>query len=125
MIERKHKYLLEVNRALLFQSHLPIRFWGDCLLTATYVINRMPITLLQYKSPFELLFGKQPKYDHLRVFGYLYYMSITKAGREKLQDRIIPCIFLGYSYGKKGYKAMSLTDKKFYVSRDVVFHEEV
>ncbi|KAL8142831.1 hypothetical protein V2J09_015863 [Rumex salicifolius] len=42
IVERKHIYLLETTRALLFQSHLPIQFWGHCLLYATSRINRYP-----------------------------------------------------------------------------------
>ena len=30
IVERKHKYLLETDRALLFQSKLPIGYWGEC-----------------------------------------------------------------------------------------------
>lgn len=33
IVERKHKYLLDTVRALLFQSKLPIKYWGGCIYT--------------------------------------------------------------------------------------------
>jgi len=52
-------------------------------------------------------------------------MSITKQDRDKFQPRVKPCVFMGYPFGQKGYKVMDLENNKFYVSRDVVFHEKV
>lgn len=63
VVERKHKNLLEVCRALLFQSHLPNKLWRNAIMTATYLINRCPTKLFSYKTPYERLFHHPPTYS--------------------------------------------------------------
>jgi len=85
----------------------------------------MPSKLLRGKAQFEVLYGKAPSYDYLRVFGCLCFVSTLKHGRDKLQPRATAGVFLGYVFGKKAYKIMDLETHKILESRDVVFHENI
>ena len=47
--KRKNKHLLEVSRGLMFQTNVPKYLWGEAILTASYLINRMPSRVLDFK----------------------------------------------------------------------------
>lgn len=102
LVERKYRHLLNCAWALRFHAGLPIIFWGDCLLAAAYLINRTPTPVLNYKSPYEVLFGTVPEYDNLRVLGCLCYATMVPQPSDKFAPRSIKGVFLGYPYAKNG-----------------------
>ena len=122
-VKRKHQHILNVARALRFQGSFPIDFWGECILTAGYLINRTPSKFLEGKTPYSVLFGRDPTYDHLQIFGSLCYAHVTT--KDKFASRSRRCVFVGYPYGKKGWRLYDLETQVFLVSRDVVFSEGV
>ena len=53
--ERKNRHILEVARSLMFTMNVPKFLWSEAVMTATYLINRMPSKMLGMKSPCQLL----------------------------------------------------------------------
>lgn len=127
--ERKNRHLLEVARALMFTTSVPKHFWGEAILTAVYLINRMPSRVLKYHTPLSILLQAYP-HTHLisnlplKTFGCTSYVHILGPNRSKFDSRALRCVFLGYSSTKKGYKCYNPSTRRMYVSLDVTFNEE-
>nr|KYP36220.1 Copia protein [Cajanus cajan]KYP68721.1 Copia protein [Cajanus cajan] len=122
-VERKHRHILNVARALRFEANLPIHFWGECVLTATHLINRTPTIANSGITPYEMLYGKPPSYDHLRIFGCLCYVKNSSKQQDKFTPRSKKYMFIGYPQNQKGWKVYNLETHEFFISRDVIFYE--
>jgi hypothetical protein len=113
-----------VIHTLLIQASLPGRYWAEGLHTATYLLNRLPTTMIQAACPHLALFGSTPSYEHLRVFGCTCYPNTTATTAHKLSPRSTRCVFLDYSADYKGYRCLDLSINRLIVFRHVVFDED-
>ncbi|XP_071727410.1 uncharacterized protein [Rutidosis leptorrhynchoides] len=94
VVERKHRHLLNVA------------------------------SVLNVKSPYEIIYGREPSLSHLRVFGCLCFATKLN-NNDKFGTRADKCVFVGYSNVQKGYKLYNLDTKLMTFSRDVKFYEQV
>nr|CAN77210.1 hypothetical protein VITISV_000141 [Vitis vinifera] len=123
--ERKNRHLVETARTILLHSNVPFRFWGDVVLTACYLINRMPSSVLHDQIPHSLLFPNQPLYFlPPRVFSCTCFVHILTPGQDKLSAKAMKCFFLGYSRIQKGCRCYSLETHRYFISAYVTFFED-
>ena len=90
--EQKNKHLLDVSRVIMFSMNIPKYLWGDAVLIATYLINRMPTQVLNYSTPLESLkkiFSSIRVSSNLplKIFGCTAYVHLSSKGWSKLDPR--------------------------------------
>ncbi len=122
--ERKIQHIVETARTLLIHMNVPKSFWGDAVLTACFLINRLPSSILAGKIPFSILFPRQAPFPVIpRIFGCVCFVHQNQPGTDKLDPKSLKCVFLGYSRLQKGYKCFSPSLNRCFVSADVTFFE--
>jgi hypothetical protein len=99
---------------------MPLKYWDEAFLAATFLINRTPSKVINFLTPLELLFHVKLNYSSLRIFGCSCWPHPRLFNPRKLEFRSKECVFLGYSNIHKGFKCLDLSTGHVYISRDVI-----
>ena len=91
--ERKNRHLLVVVCASLIEAHMPLSYWGHALTSATYLINRVPFSTIDFWTPSQALIEAivAPVGPNLtpHVFGCVAFVHLHKRQRNKLTPRAL------------------------------------
>ncbi|KAA0031718.1 Beta-galactosidase [Cucumis melo var. makuwa] len=103
--ERKNQHLMEVARSLMLFTSLPSYLWGDAILTATYLINRMSSRILHLQTLLECLKESYPSTRlvsevPLCVFGCTAYVHSFGPNQTKFTPRAQACAFVSHLQGE-------------------------
>ena len=120
--ERKNRTIIEMAKCMLLDAGLSQQYWGEAVMTAVYLQNRLP-TKATNKTPFELWHGEKPEMSHIRIFGCKAFAYIPKEKRSKFDDRAVEAVLVGYSERSKGYRLLLTSTNKIIISRSVTFDE--
>jgi Fe2+ transport system protein FeoA len=122
LAERKNRTLVDMINAMLMYAKLPFNLWGEALLSACRILNRIPSKNTKV-SPYELWKGRKPNIGYFKVWGCLAYCKNTNPNRTKLGPRGIKCAFVGYANNSKSYRLLNLETNVIIESNDVEFFE--
>lgn len=59
-----------------------------------------------------------------KFFGCKCYPYLSEYCLHKLDDKFVPCVFLGYPQNQKGFICLDRKKQKFYFSRNLTFCED-
>ena len=125
MVERRHRTIRELGVTMIFHSGVPNFLLVEAFTTTTFSINRLPLSSINFNSPYFRLYGIHPNYSILRMFGPRCYPYTWDTKKNKFIPKTIICVFLGYSYKHKGYQCFDPQTRRMFVSRHVMFDENM
>lgn len=124
--ERRHRTIVGIGRLVslnCFIAKFPTNLGFKAFkLSFTSLIEDLHLPC-QIMSLYLALFGKQPDYSSMRVFGCKCYPCLRHLTSHKLQPRSLPCLFIGHKSTYEGYLCYHILSENFYLSRHVIFDE--
>ncbi|CAI7874687.1 unnamed protein product [Closterium sp. NIES-54] len=125
--ERANWTITETARGLLIEAGLPDYFWPDAVRSACVAKNRALTHVGADKwVPYVEWIGRKPKVDMLRVFGCMCMALVPKhLQHNKLGAKAIWAVHLGMAQNSNGWLLWDPFTKKFLVSRDSKFMENL
>ena len=108
---------------LLAHAHMPLKFWVIGFQTVVYTINLLLASPLNFKSPFEILYNKQPNYMQLQPFGCACFPFLRPYNKHKFNFHSTKYVFLDYRHVQVGHKCLHHSGR-ICVLRHVQFNPE-
>ncbi|GKB55574.1 zinc finger, CCHC-type containing protein, partial [Tanacetum coccineum] len=126
--EMKNRVLKEMVNFMLSYSGLSQGFWGEAMLTACYLLNRVPNKRNKI-TPYEIYIKRKTNLNYLRVWGCRAVVRLTELKLKTLSERGIQYIFVGYAEHSKAFRCFvikhneSVLINSIIKLRDVIFDE--
>ena len=84
VIERKNITIFEMTRCFMHEKGLPKEYGAEATNIVVFLLNRLPIKLVDGKTPFEAWYGFKPNMKNLKIFGCLCFTHVPQIKRDKL-----------------------------------------
>ena len=122
--ERANRSLMESARAMMQHANLPKQFWAEAVATAADIRNRFLCPRSDSTTSYEMLTGRKPRVDHIRVFGSKTWVHVPKEKRKKLDTKAREGVILA-CYDNSQYKVWMKYSGKPVMARHVRVLENV
>nr|GEY98686.1 hypothetical protein [Tanacetum cinerariifolium] len=118
--ERRNRTLLTMVQSMMSLDTLPLSFWDYALESVARILNVVPTKKVD-KTSYELWHRKVPNLSYLKVWGCEAH--VKRHTPDKLQQRSVKCILVGYPKETMGYYFYYPPENKIVVERYANFLE--
>lgn len=119
-VERANRTIVDIARTILSSSRLPLKLWGEAVLAAVYLRDRVPNKTTQGKTPFELFHGKPPSYDHLIEFDREIQVIDHGKTSSKFNSKTIDAYMVVYGSRPNTYRCYCPKTNTIHITSDVI-----
>ena len=109
-------------RCMLVDSGLPPFLWGELMMTASYLCNRIPHSALEMETPYKMLYGKYGDLSYIRIIGaraFVYIKDSNKLGDTSWEEMVC-----GFSQSESNsFRIWNPKTRRVVESRNVVLIE--
>jgi hypothetical protein len=101
--ERKNRTLTDLVNTMLETSRLSKEWWGEAILIACHVLNKVP-TKNKKITTFDEWEKRKLNISYLCTWGCLAKVNVPINKKRKLGPKTFNCVFLGYAFHSIGYR---------------------
>jgi len=116
--------LMDKAESMQHQACIPNSWWEFAFAHATHIYNRTPVARLRWRTPHEMLKGKMPNIDHLRVFGcgaFVYLPAMARANKMAPKSELMT--YVGVAPGNERNFLFMCSTNAVFTTAHTIFDE--
>ncbi|KAD5507661.1 hypothetical protein E3N88_15364 [Mikania micrantha] len=117
--EQKNRTLKEMMNAMLISSGMSQDMWGEAILSAIYLLNKIPFKKKDV-TPYELWMGRKPSYKYLKVWGCLAKVVVPPPNVQRIGPKTVDCVFIGYVHRSSAYRFIVYDSKNPEINKNTI-----
>lgn len=123
LAERFNRTILNIARTMLISARLEKQYWGEAVMTAVFIKNRLACKSLEWKSPYQVLHERKPNVQNLRTFESAAYFKVPDQLRRKFDEKSRKSVLLGNNETSKNYRLLDWANRSVIKSTNSQFLE--
>jgi len=104
---------------MLLSSGVPENLWGEALLLACFILNRVPQRDSDITS-YECWKGRSPNIQFFKAWGFLAKVSISELKKGEFSPKTIDAIFIGYTLDSNVNRFLVVNSKISEISNNII-----
>ena len=108
---------------MLISSGLPQSMWGEAVLSANYLLNKV-LQKTETKTPYELWFGRKSSYKYLKVWGCLAKVMVPTPKKMKIGPKFVDCIFIEYAQNSSAYRFLVYKSNNLDIHKNTIIESK-